>query len=93
MQLGQNVASITGRTASQIVDWSAILIDRFLEAPWMAHIRVGSIRVDFDTFASRPLREQSRKWLLASVGWVEPTGPAFGRPVDKLRDTHQLRFA
>ena len=22
------------------------------------------------------------------VGWVEPTGPAFGRPDDKLRETH-----
>ena len=29
----------------------------------------------------------------AVVGWVEPPGPAFGRPDDKLRDTHQLQFA
>jgi hypothetical protein len=27
------------------------------------------------------------------VGWVGPTGPAFGRPNDKLRDTHPLQFA
>jgi hypothetical protein len=26
------------------------------------------------------------------VGWVEPTGPVFDRPDDKLRDTHQLHF-
>src|SRR5690242_1002226 len=25
---------------------------------------------------------------LRSVGWVEPPGPAFGRPDDKLRETH-----
>jgi hypothetical protein len=24
---------------------------------------------------------------------MEPTGPAFGRPDDKLRDSHQLKFA
>jgi hypothetical protein len=24
------------------------------------------------------------------VGWVKPTGPADGRPDDKLRDTHQF---
>ncbi len=28
-----------------------------------------------------------------SAGWVEPPGPAFGRPDDKLRDTHRLKFA
>ena len=27
------------------------------------------------------------------VGWVEPTGPAFGRPDDKLRETHHLAGA
>ena len=26
-----------------------------------------------------------------AVGWVEPTGPTFGRPYDKLSDTHQSR--
>src|SRR6266853_2673356 len=25
---------------------------------------------------------------LLPVGWVEPPGPAFGRPDDKLRETH-----
>jgi hypothetical protein len=25
------------------------------------------------------------------VGWAEPTGPAFGRPDDKLRDTHRVQ--
>jgi hypothetical protein len=25
-----------------------------------------------------------------SVGWVEATSPAFGRPDDKLRETHQF---
>ena len=30
--------------------------------------------------------------MAQSVGWAGPTGPAFGRPDDKLRDTHQLQF-
>ena len=29
-------------------------------------------------------------YVLQVVGWVEPPGPAFGRPDDKLRDTHRF---
>jgi hypothetical protein len=31
-------------------------------------------------------------FLFDAVGWVEPTGPAFGRPDDKLRDTHRSQL-
>src|SRR5258705_12406607 len=35
--------------------------------------------------------------ILKTVGWVEPSGPAFGRPNDKLGETHRhddgFRFA
>jgi hypothetical protein len=27
------------------------------------------------------------------MGWMEPTGLAFGQPFHKLRNTHQMKFA
>jgi hypothetical protein len=49
----------------------------WLEAGWWRW------RVDLGASALR---------LRPGVGWVEPTGPAFGRPDDKLRETHHLTF-
>jgi hypothetical protein len=37
--------------------------------------------------------QNSRGQAFQRIERVEPTGPAFGRPDDKLRDTHQSQFA
>jgi hypothetical protein len=51
------------------------------------------------TIGQRQSRSQSAKSetfdlvrIEGPAGWLEPMGPVFDRPDDKLRDTHQLHF-
>src|SRR5712672_2680332 len=43
----------------------------------------------------RPDTSDSTRPFAASVGWIEPSGLAFGKPKDRLRETHHFsaRFA